>query len=95
VAAERELRELVNAIDWERIQRKTVGYQNTKGINWHFNPQGAPHFVGVFEITVESAKGALKTIIGNADITDEEIHTFVVEAEGLLNSRPITPASSG
>ncbi|XP_064638261.1 uncharacterized protein LOC135494279 [Lineus longissimus] len=51
VAGERELRELVNAIDWTKVQQKTVGYQNTRGVTWHFNPPGSPHFGGVFEIT--------------------------------------------
>ncbi|XP_064637070.1 uncharacterized protein LOC135493578 [Lineus longissimus] len=43
---------------------------------------------------VKAAKRALKTIISRADINDEEFHTFVVEAEGLINSRPLTPPSS-
>ena len=94
VSGERELRELVTMIDWNKIQEKTVGYKNTTGIRWHFNPPGGPHFGGVFEIMVKAAKRALNAIIGNADITDEEFHTFVVEVEGLLNSRPLTPASN-
>ncbi|XP_064638341.1 uncharacterized protein LOC135494353 [Lineus longissimus] len=86
VAAERELRELVRAIDWDTVQKKTIGYQNTTGIRWHFNPPGAPHFGGVFEIMVKAAKRAFKMSIGEAEMNDEEFHTFVVEAEGLLNS---------
>ncbi|XP_064638330.1 uncharacterized protein LOC135494343 [Lineus longissimus] len=94
VAGERELRELVNAIDWTKVQQKTLGYQNTRGVTWHLNPPGSPHFGGVFEIMVKAAKRALKISIDNADINDEEFHTFVVDAEGLLNSRPLTPPSS-
>jgi hypothetical protein len=93
VAGEKELRKLAENIDWDKVQKKTIGYSNT-GIKWNFNPPAAPHFGGVFEIMVKSAKRALKAIVGDADITDEEFHTFVVEAEGLINSRPLTPPSA-
>ena len=43
---------------------------------------------------IKSAKRAIRSILGNAEITDEELHTAVCGAEGLLNSRPITYVSS-
>jgi hypothetical protein len=92
IAGERELRQFVEAVDWDKVQT-TIGFQN-KGLKWHFNPPAAPHFGGVFEIMVKAAKRVLKNIIGSADINDEEFHTFVVEAESLINSRPLTPPSS-
>ncbi|XP_064637164.1 uncharacterized protein LOC135493621 [Lineus longissimus] len=90
IAGERKLREF--AVDWNKVQT-TIAYQN-KGLKWHFNPPATPHYGGVFEIMVKAAKRALKTIISRADINDEEFHTFVVEAEGQINSRPLTPPSS-
>ena len=36
----------------------------------------------------------LKSILGNADVTDEELITAICGAESLLNSRPITYVSS-
>lgn len=54
------------------------------------NPPCAPHFGGVHESMVKSAKRAIYTVLGNADINDEELHTAVVGAESLINSRPIT-----
>ena len=48
----------------------------------------------VFEALVKSAKKALKTILGDADINDEELHTAICRAEEMLNSRPITYVSS-
>ena len=38
-----------------------------------FNPPGASHFGGFFEALVKSAKRAMKAVIGNAEITDEEL----------------------
>jgi hypothetical protein len=63
-------------------------------MEWKFNPPSAPHFGGVFEAMIKSAKKAIKAILGNADITDEELHTAICDAERLLNSRPITFVSS-
>ena len=43
---------------------------------------------------IKSAKNSIGAILGNADITDEELHTAICGAERLLNSRPITFVSS-
>ena len=91
VGAKRELRELVEAFDQEKIANKTT---QDYAMEWKFNPPSAPHFGGVFEAMIKSAKKAIKAILGNADITDEELHTAICDAERLLNSRPITFVSS-
>ena len=61
-----------------------------KGVKWYFNPPLAPHFGGVHESMMKSAKRAINAILGNADITDEELMTAIIGAEGLINSRPLT-----
>ena len=43
---------------------------------------------------VKAAKRAIKAILGNADINDEELHSAIVGAEGLINSRPLTYQSA-
>ena len=85
-----ELKELVDQLDKERIQRTTAN----KGIKWKFNPAGGPHFGGVHEIIVKAAKKAIYAVLGNSDITDEELITVVTGAGGLLNSRPLTKNTS-
>ena len=91
VGAERELRELVENLDQEKIVRETTKYQP---VTWQFNPPSAPHFGGVFEALIKSAKNAIKIILGDADIRDEELHTAICGAEHMLNSRPITYVSA-
>ena len=91
VGAERELRELVEALDTNRITQETSKYHP---IDWKCNPPCASHFGGVFEALIKSAKKAIKAILGDADGTDEELHTAICGAERLLNSRPITYVSS-
>ena len=90
VKADKELKDLVNQLDQEKIKQTTAN----KGVQWSFNPPGAPHFGGVYEIMVKAAKKAIKNILGNADINDEELVTAFVGAEGLINSRPLTYQSS-
>ena len=83
VAGEKEIRELVAAFDQEKIVNKT----SNKPIEWKFNPPSAPHFGGVFESMIKSAKKALRTVLGDAEVNDEELHTAICGAERLINSR--------
>ena len=89
-AAEQELREAVNALDRQKIVRELV----SEGIRWNFNPPRAPHFGGVVEILVKAAKRALSAILKQAEVTDEELGTAIVQAEDLINSRPLTVMST-
>ena len=89
-AAEQELRDAVRAMDQEKIARRMV----SAGISWHFNPPRAPHFGGVFEALIKTAKRGLTAILGKAEITDEELVTAVVQVEELMNSRPLTVLSA-
>ena len=91
VGAEKEMREKINELDQEKIVKKTTQHHK---IEWKFNPPSAPHFGGVFESMIKSAKRAIRAILGDAEITNEELHTAICGAEGLLNSRPITYVSS-
>lgn len=86
VGAERELRELVQAMDLEQIADNAA----SNGIRWNWNPPLGSHFGGVFESLVKVAKKTLKAIVGNAGLTDDELQTAIKEVEALLNSRPLT-----
>ena len=63
------------------------------GIQWFFNPPSAPHFGGVWERLVKSAKKALKITLNGQLVNDETLLTFMAETESLLNSRPLTHVS--
>ena len=52
VGAERELRELVEQLDRDKIEKSAAN----KIIKWSFNPPWAPHFGGVHEAMIKSAK---------------------------------------
>ncbi|CAC5423300.1 unnamed protein product [Mytilus coruscus] len=90
VGANRELKELVALSDNNKIQNSICN----QGIKWHFNPQLAPHFGGIHETMIKSAKRAIYAILGNADINDEELLTAFTAAEALINSRSLTYQSA-
>ena len=88
--ADNELKLLVSQIDKSKIAESVAN----KGVKWHFNPPLAPHFGGVHESLIKSAKRSINSILGNADINDEELMTAIIGAEGLINSRPLTYQSA-
>ena len=85
-----EINQLVKQIEVDKLQRMT----SNNGLNWHWNPPAAPHFGGVFERMIRSAKRAVNAVLGNADVKDEELLTVFTGVESLMNSRPLTQSSS-
>ncbi|KFD46219.1 hypothetical protein M513_12919, partial [Trichuris suis] len=67
-----------------------ASHMTANRIKWHFNPPAAPHFGGAWERLIRSAKLAMQTTLHGQRITDEVLHTVVVETENVLNSRPLT-----
>ncbi|XP_062708368.1 uncharacterized protein LOC134288235 [Aedes albopictus] len=60
---------------------------NTK---WNFIPPGAPHMGGAWERLVQSVKVAIAEAYSEGKLDDEGLQTLVVEAEHMVNSRPLT-----
>ncbi|XP_059053188.1 uncharacterized protein LOC131847604 [Achroia grisella] len=89
VAAAKELGEFLKSnID------SVSDFANHEGFKFIFTPTYAPHFGGIWEAGVKSAKGYLKRVIGNSHLTFEEISTLFSQVEAVLNSRPLCPLSS-
>lgn len=71
-----------------------ISHLTERKINWHFSPAAAPHFNGISESVVKSAKYHLKRVIGQQCLTFEELYTLFCRIEAVLNSRPLCPLSS-
>ncbi|XP_041450708.1 uncharacterized protein LOC121404710 [Drosophila obscura] len=70
-----------------------ASFLTSQEINWHFIPQSAPHFGGIWETGVRSIKLHLRRVIGSSALTFEEYSTVLTQIEGLLNSRPLCAPS--
>ncbi|XP_055632443.1 uncharacterized protein LOC129772934 [Toxorhynchites rutilus septentrionalis] len=58
---------------------------------WQFNPPSAPHMGGAWERLVRSVKTAMATISDHPHHpSDEVLETVALEAEAVVNSRPLT-----
>ena len=90
VGAVNELKELVSELDQDKTQQSTAH----RGVKSNFNPPGAPHFGGIHEAMIKTAKKAMYGVIGTSNLTDEELITAVAGAESLINSRPLTYQSA-
>lgn len=90
IGAERELRDSVKSLDQARLKNAT----SHEGIKWSSSPPLRPHFGGVHESLIKTAKRTIYAILRNADVTDEELHSAFVGAEAILNSRPLTYMSA-
>lgn len=60
-------------------------------IEWHFIPPAAPHFGGLWEAAVKSAKRLLIKVTKAVLLTNEELTILLCKIEAVLNSRPLTP----
>ncbi|XP_033227793.1 uncharacterized protein LOC117179790 [Belonocnema kinseyi] len=79
VGAERHLRTLFN--EASAFSSTISRYLAHNGTTWHFNPQAAPHFEGLWEATVHSVNHHLRQVLGDTSLTFEEITTFLTLVE--------------
>lgn len=63
-------------------------------IKWSHTPGRAPHFGGLWEAGVKSAKCLLRKILGDHTLSLEEYTTILTEVEANLNSRPLYPVET-
>ena len=88
VAAEKELKEMVQQIDSSKVQQKN------RAIKWNFLPPHASHMAGVWERLIRSTKTILRSLLINESsrlVTDEILSTLLCEVEAIMNDRPLTP----
>ncbi|XP_045455071.1 uncharacterized protein LOC123664596 [Melitaea cinxia] len=85
-------RELSKFTDTQNIALTEFTAQ--QNIKFNFTPSYSPHFGGIWEAGVKSAKYHIKRVMGNSHLTFEEILTLFAQVEAILNSRPLCPLST-
>ena len=74
-----------------KVQQSISKFWFKQRISWHFTPECAPHFGGLWEAAVKSFKHHLGHIMGDVKLTFEELTTILTQIKACLNSRPLTP----
>lgn len=87
VGAVSELRSITRGWSQGKINDKLLSL----GIEWHYNPPLASHRGGVWERLIRSVRRVLLSIVTQQTLNDEAMYTLFVEAERIVNSRPLVP----
>ncbi|XP_040164694.1 uncharacterized protein LOC120901056 [Anopheles arabiensis] len=91
--AERELKKLFELFNDEQHRNTVATRCADRGITWHFNPPKAPHFGGLWEAAVKTAKRHLYRHLGNTRLSYEGYCTVLHQIEAAMNSRTLLPLS--
>ena len=75
-------------------QERIEGDLSEKGVRWLFNTPTASHMGGAWERQIRSVSRILSRLTREQVMTSEMLTTLLVTAEGIMNNRPLTPASS-
>ncbi|XP_067635655.1 uncharacterized protein [Eurosta solidaginis] len=77
-------------IEWLHVAERLGDECTRRGIEWVFNTPGNPEAGGAWERMVRSVKRVLAFTLKEVAPQIETLHTLLIEAENLINSRPLT-----
>ncbi|KAK7574411.1 hypothetical protein V9T40_011602 [Parthenolecanium corni] len=70
-------------------QAEVESFSASEGISWSMIPARSPHFGGVWESAVRSAKYHIARVTDGAVLSYDEYCTLFTRVEAILNSRPL------
>ena len=86
IGASEQLKKNVKSLDNDKIYKALAATNTT----WKFNPPYGPHFGGVWERLIQTAKRTPLIVLGSKWLSLDVFQTILVESEEILNSRPLT-----
>ncbi|XP_036317844.1 uncharacterized protein LOC118732845, partial [Rhagoletis pomonella] len=94
VGAKNELAELLRLFKSSSHTEAIVHQCLNDGIDWQFiPPPRSPHFGGLWEAAIKSAKYHFKRTVGLSVLTFDELRTLTCQISAIFNSRPLCPLS--
>ncbi|XP_055623753.1 uncharacterized protein LOC129767157 [Toxorhynchites rutilus septentrionalis] len=91
IGARNELHDLYRMLSDQNEVDKILRFCVDEHITWHLNPPKTPHFGGLWEAAVKTAKLQLYRQLGNSRVSFEDLSTILAEIEAAMNSRPLVP----
>ncbi|UYV60243.1 hypothetical protein LAZ67_1000533, partial [Cordylochernes scorpioides] len=76
---------LFSSLNWNKI----VEYGAINRISWKFNPPTACWWGGFWERMIGIVKQLLRSVLGSARVTNEELQTLLCDVEAVVNNRPL------
>ena len=91
VGADNEFKKLIANIDDSKISN-FLSKNNCDWIKWERNTPTASHMGGAWERQIRTVREILTSMVkaSHKALDEETLRTFLTEAEGIVNSRPLT-----
>ncbi|XP_017467048.1 PREDICTED: uncharacterized protein LOC108359625 [Rhagoletis zephyria] len=86
LSVSQEARRFTEVFDCERLQSKLSG----RGIEWRFNCPANPSERGIWERMVQCVKRVLRHTLSEIAPREHTLQSTLIEAENIVNSRPLT-----
>jgi len=83
------LRQAINSWNQDQIYE----HFRQSDIQWNFNPPTASHVGRAWERMIRSVRRVLSTLTNDRVLTDDQLETFLLGAESVVNPRPLTPVT--
>lgn len=94
VGSRNHLKELHDFFKNKAYTNAIEDFLSSNETQWKFIPPRSPHWGGIWEAAIKSAKHHIVRIVGQTTLTFEEFSTVLATIESILNSRPICPLSN-
>ncbi|XP_012524631.1 uncharacterized protein LOC105830049 [Monomorium pharaonis] len=85
VGAQKQIKKLYDFLQTDAAQTAINSFLAEQHTTWNFISPNAPHFGGLWEAAIKSAKFHITRIIGESHLTFEEFLTALCEVEVILN----------